>query len=132
MDAYNDSKLNLILFSTELQRRLAASGSPVRSVIAHPGIAPTNLARHSAAGKVTAALRFLFNDAGHGALPSLFAATQDIPGNSYVGLGGFGRLKGHPRIRRPAATGLDTATASRLWALTARLTGTGSQLPAVT
>jgi NAD(P)-dependent dehydrogenase (short-subunit alcohol dehydrogenase family) len=125
MDAYNDSKLNLVLFSTELQRRLTASGSPVRSVVAHPGIAATNLARHSAAGKVTSALRFLFNDAEHGALPSLFAATQDIPGNSYVGPSGFGSLKGHPRIRRPAAAGLDTATASRLWTLTARLTGTG-------
>ena len=125
MDAYNDTKLNLILFSTELQRRLTASGSPVRSVVAHPGIAATNLARHSAAGKVTSALRFLFNDAEHGALPSLFAATQDIPGNSYVGPSGFGSLKGHPRIRRPAAAGLDTATASRLWTLTARLTGTG-------
>jgi NAD(P)-dependent dehydrogenase (short-subunit alcohol dehydrogenase family) len=125
MDAYNDSKLNLVLFSTELQRRLTASGSPVRSVVAHPGIAATNLARHSAAGKVTSALRFLFNDAEHGALPSLFAATQDIPGNSYVGPSGFGSLKGHPRIRRPAAAGLDTATAARLWTLTARLTGTG-------
>ena len=125
MDAYNDSKLNLVLFSTELQRRLTASGSPVRSVVAHPGIAATNLAGHSAAGKVTSALRFLFNDAEHGALPSLFAATQDIPGNSYVGPGGFGSLKGHPRIRRPAAAGLDTATAARLWTLTARLTGTG-------
>jgi NAD(P)-dependent dehydrogenase (short-subunit alcohol dehydrogenase family) len=125
MDAYNDSKLNLVLFSTELQRRLTASGSPVRSVVAHPGIAATNLAGHSAAGKVTSALRFLFNDAEHGALPSLFAATQDIPGNSYVGPSGFGSLKGHPRIRRPAAAGLDTATAARLWTLTARLTGTG-------
>lgn len=113
MDAYNDSKLNLVLFSTELQRRLAASGSPVRSVIAHPGIASTNLAGHSAAGKVTAALRFLFNDAEHGALPSLFAATQDIPGNSYVGPSGFGSLKGHPRIRRPAAAGLDTTRRAR-------------------
>jgi hypothetical protein len=42
-----------------------------------------------------------------------------------VGPSGFGSLKGHPRIRRPAAAGLDTATAARLWTLTARLTGTG-------
>ncbi|MFE9097268.1 SDR family NAD(P)-dependent oxidoreductase [Streptomyces sp. NPDC007264] len=128
--AYNDSKLNLMLFSTELQRRLAASGSPARSLIAHPGIAATNLASRSAAGKVTRVLGFLFNDAEHGALPSLYAATQDLPGNSYVGPSGPGGLKGHPEVRRPAAAALDPSAAARLWALTARLTGTGADLPA--
>ncbi|MEU1629802.1 SDR family NAD(P)-dependent oxidoreductase [Streptomyces sp. NPDC020096] len=131
LDAYNDSKLNLILFSTELQRRLSASGSPVKSLIAHPGIASTNLARHSSSGKMTRALRFLFNDAEHGALPSLFAATQDIPGNSYVGPNGLGSVKGHPTIRKPAAAALDPTTAARLWTRTAQLTGTATDLPTV-
>lgn len=128
--AYNDSKLNLVLFSAELQRRLTASGSPVRSLVAHPGIATTNLAGHTLAGKVTRALRFLFNDAEHGALPSLYAATQDIPGNAYVGPDRPGGLKGHPVVRTPAAAALDPAAAARLWALTALLTGTGADLPA--
>jgi NAD(P)-dependent dehydrogenase (short-subunit alcohol dehydrogenase family) len=124
-DAYNDSKLALVLFSTELQRRLVASGSSVRSMIAHPGIASTNLALHSTAGKVTAALRFLFNDPEHGALPTLFAATQDIPGNSYVGPDGLASMKGHPKIRKASTAGLDTTTSAELWALTEQLTGTG-------
>lgn len=81
-NAYNDSKLAVVPFSTELQRRLTEAGSPVRSLVAHPGIASTELAAHSAAGKVTHALRWLFNDVDRGALPILFAATQDLPGNA--------------------------------------------------
>lgn len=123
--AYNDSKLNMVLFSTELQRRQTASGSPVRSLIAHPGIATTNLESHSASGKVINALRFLINDAEHGALPTLYAATQDVPPNAYVGPDRHGGMKGHPRIGRPAAAAVDPATAERLWTLTAQLTGTG-------
>jgi len=127
--AYNDSKLNLVLFSTELQRRLAASGSTVRSFVAHPGIAATNLASHTVAGKLTRALGFLFNDAEHGALPSLYAATQDLPGNAYVGPNGPGSLRGYPKIRKPAAAALNPVTAARLWALTAQLTDTGADQP---
>ncbi|WP_329565253.1 hypothetical protein [Streptomyces sp. NBC_01361] len=119
------------MFSTELQWRLTESGSPVRSLIAHPGIAATNLAGHSASGKVARALGFLFNDAELGALPSLYAATQDIPGNAYVGPNGPGSLKGRPKLRKPAAAALDPETATRMCALTALLTGTGAELPVV-
>lgn len=124
LDAYNDSKLDVVLFSFELQRRLAAAGSPVRSIVAHPGIASTNLARHSGSGKLTHALRFLFNDAPTGALSVLCAATQDIPGNSYVGPRGPGSIKGHPALGKPAAAGRDAETARKLWDATVQLTGT--------
>ncbi|AEM84289.1 SDR family NAD(P)-dependent oxidoreductase [Streptomyces violaceusniger] len=130
LNAYYDSKLNIVLFSTELQRRLTVSGSTVKSIVAHPGIASTNLVSHTFSGRVMfGSLRFLLNDAEHGALPSLFAATQDIPGNSYVGPNGPGSVKGYPKIRKPATAGLDPRTAMELWTLTAQLTGTGSQLP---
>jgi len=101
LDAYNDSKLDIILFSLELQGRLDAAGSTVRSIVAHPGIASTNLAGHSGSGKVTNALRFLFNDAPTGALSLLYAATQDIPGNSYVGPRGLGSMKATPHWESP-------------------------------
>ena len=52
MRAYGESKLEVVLFSLELQRRLDAAGSPVRSVLAHPGIATTALAAHSPSGRV--------------------------------------------------------------------------------
>ncbi len=119
--AYEDSKLAEVLFSLELQRRLDAAGSPVRSILAHPGIASTNLARHAASGKVTHALRFLFNDPATGALSILYAATQDVPGNSYIGPRGLASMKGHPALGKAASAGLDADTAQRLWVATETL-----------
>jgi len=125
--AYNGSKLAEVLFSLELQRRLDAAGSPVRSIAAHPGIASTNLARHAASGKVTHALRFLFNDPATGALSILYAATQDVPGNAYIGPRGLASMKGHPAPGEAASAGRDTESAQRLWAATeAFLTATAN------
>lgn len=124
MAAYRDSKLALVLFSLELQRRLTAAGSPVRSVLAHPGIATTSLAAHSSANIVNR-FSLLLNDPEHGALPLLYAATQDLPGNAYVGPDGLGGVKGHPAVRKAAKAGLDQARAAELWRITAQLTGIG-------
>ncbi|MDH6120858.1 NAD(P)-dependent dehydrogenase (short-subunit alcohol dehydrogenase family) [Kitasatospora sp. GAS204A] len=125
MDAYSDSKLDLLLFSLELQRRLTEAGSPVRSMVAHPGIATTSLASRSAANRINK-FRFFLNDPEHGALPTLFAATQDLPGNSYIGPDGPGGIKGHPKVGRPSRAARDTEAAGRLWAATALLTGTAA------
>jgi NAD(P)-dependent dehydrogenase (short-subunit alcohol dehydrogenase family) len=122
MQAYCDSKLAVVLFSLELQRRLTAAGRPVRSVLAHPGIATTTLAAHSSANRINR-LRFLLNDPEHGALPTLYAATQDVPANAYVGPDGLGSIKGYPVVRRPSKAGLDAEVARQLWAATAALTG---------
>ena len=121
MNAYTDSKLDITLFSLELQRRLAASGSPVRSIVAHPGIATTNLTAHRGPG----INRFgaLLNDPEHGALPLLFAATEDVPGNSYVGPDGLGSIKGHPVVRKASKAARDADVAAKLWTATAELTG---------
>ncbi len=125
MQAYEDSKLAQVLFSFELQRRLTASGSAVRSLLAHPGIARTSLVDHSWS-RVVMWLGPLLNDVEHAALPTLFAATQDLPGNTYVGPDGPLGVKGHPAVGRPAAKGLDAATARDLWAATEALTGVRS------
>jgi NAD(P)-dependent dehydrogenase (short-subunit alcohol dehydrogenase family) len=114
MEAYNDSKLQVVLFSLELQRRLTASRSSVRSVLAHPGIATTTLAANSPSNAINR-LSFLLNDPEHGALPILFAATQDLAGNSYVGPNGLGSIKGHPAVRKPGKAGLDETAAAGLW-----------------
>jgi len=125
MRAYSESKLEIVLFSLELQRRLEASGSPVRSVLAHPGIATTALAAHSPAGRINS-LKFLLNDPERGALPTLFAASQDVPGDAYVGPDGPGSIRGYPTIRKPGRAGLDAIAARQLWDATARLTGVGA------
>ncbi len=124
MGAYEASKLAVVLFSLELQQRLDASNSAVRSVLAHPGIARTALAAHSKSNIINR-LTFLTNDVEHGALPILYAATQDVEGNAYVGPDGFASLKGYPTVRKPSKAGLDPDMARRLWTATAALTGAG-------
>lgn len=122
MRAYEASKLAVVLFSLELQRRLTAAGRPVRSVLASPGIARTALAAHSRSNVINR-LTFLTNDPERGALSLLYAATQDVPGNSYVGPDGLGGLRGFPAVRRQSRAGLDAALAGRLWDTTAALVG---------
>ena len=123
--AYCDSKLDVTLFALELNRRLAASGSRVRSLVAHPGIATTNLVSHVGGfpGFMNRAMRFMVNDAERGALPTLYAASQDIPGGSYVGPDGVGGIKGYPEIGKPSRTASDPEAARALWAAAAELTG---------
>ncbi|AEM82831.1 SDR family NAD(P)-dependent oxidoreductase [Streptomyces violaceusniger] len=122
MGAYEASKLAVVLFSLELQRRLTAAGSPVRSVLASPGIARTSLAAHSRSNVINR-FTFLTNDAERGALSLLYAATQDVPGNSYVGPDCLGGLRGDPAVRQQGKAGLDEAMAGRLWDATADLVG---------
>ena len=122
---YEASKLAVVLFSLELQRRLTAGGSHVRSVVAHPGVARTGLVTHSPLGLVNR-LPFLVQDVERGALPLLYATTQDVPGNAYVGPDGLFSFTGYPLIRKPGRAGRDPARARELWHATAALTGAGA------
>ncbi|WP_250005895.1 SDR family NAD(P)-dependent oxidoreductase [Actinoplanes sp. M2I2] len=119
---YESSKLAVVLFSLELQRRLTATGSRLRSVIAHPGVARTGLVTHSKLNIVNR-LPFLVQDVEQGALPLMYAATQDIPGNAYVGPDGLFSFTGYPVIREPGRAGQDPAVARELWQATATLVG---------
>ncbi|WP_156686566.1 oxidoreductase [Mycobacterium sp. Marseille-P9652] len=124
--AYSQSKLANLLFTGELQRRLDAAGSPLRSLAAHPGYSHTNL--QGASGKrlsdavVSAATRVIATDADYGARQTLYAASQDLPGDTFVGprFGYVGRTQPVGRSRRAK----DPATAAALWDLSERLTGT--------
>ena len=120
MRVYEASKLAVVLFSLELQRRLTAAGSQVRSVLASPGIARTGLAAHSRSNIINR-FTFLTNDPERGALSPLYAATQDVPGNSYIGPDGLGGLRGFPAVGQQGKAGLDQALASRLWDATTEL-----------
>jgi NAD(P)-dependent dehydrogenase (short-subunit alcohol dehydrogenase family) len=121
---YESSKLAVVLFSLELQRRLTAAGSRLRSIVAHPGVARTGLVSHSKLNIVNR-LPFLVQDAEHGALPLLYAATQDLPGNAYVGPDGLFSFTGYPAVRKPSRAGQDPAVAEKLWRATEALTGSG-------
>jgi NAD(P)-dependent dehydrogenase (short-subunit alcohol dehydrogenase family) len=127
MTAYRDSKLANLLFTLELQRRLSESARKVRAVAAHPGIARTNLVAHvgGVSGLVNSLSQRLCNDAVKGALPALYAATQDIPGGSYVGPNGIAHLRGYPVIHGTSKRAKDIEMARKLWDVSAELTKTG-------
>jgi NAD(P)-dependent dehydrogenase (short-subunit alcohol dehydrogenase family) len=125
--AYGQSKLANLLFTAELQRRLTAAGSEVLATAAHPGYASTNLQFHSqrrwldvlsAAGN-----RLLAQDENGGALPTLYAAVADIPGNSFAGPGGFMEQRGAPMLVGRSNAAKDMDVARRLWDVSEELTG---------
>jgi hypothetical protein len=117
----------------ELQRRLAASGSPVRAAAAHPGYASTALQGRTGnpIQHVLMAIgnRIIAQSAEQGSWPTLYAATQDIPGGSYVGPDGPGESRGHPTLVSPNAAARDAETARKLWELSERLTGVTYEFP---
>ncbi|PPF78616.1 short-chain dehydrogenase [Subtercola sp. Z020] len=131
--AYGQSKLADLMFAYELHRRLKASGSAVRSLAAHPGLARTELHTHtdSVQSALIAALTGLGQNAQMGALPVLYAATApDAAGGDYFGPGGPGEVRGYPRpaLSTPAARNLSTA--ADLWAMAEELTGVSFLSPA--
>jgi NAD(P)-dependent dehydrogenase (short-subunit alcohol dehydrogenase family) len=125
--AYAQSKLANLLFVAELQRRLTATGSRLRATAAHPGYTATGIQ-----GGTGSPLFNRIGDLGNalygmkpsqGALPVLFAATMDIPGNSYVGPSGFRELVGWPAMVGRTAAASDPDLAKALWARSEKLTG---------
>jgi len=130
--AYGQSKLANLLFTKELQRRLAAKGAPVISVACHPGYAATNL---QAAGPRMAGSSFMESiselgnrlfaqSAAMGALPTLYAATApDVQGGDYIGPDGFAQNWGYPKKVQSNQTSNDPAAARQLWEISERLTG---------
>jgi NAD(P)-dependent dehydrogenase (short-subunit alcohol dehydrogenase family) len=125
--AYGQAKLANVLFMSELQRRLDESGSSVRAVGAHPGWASTNLQSGSGNRAEDALMsvgnRLFAQTPDMGAEPTLFAATQDIPGDSYVGPDGRFEMRGHPTLVSRSKAAMDEQTARELWTLSERLTG---------
>jgi len=125
--AYGQSKLANLLFTSELQRRLAEAGSDVRAVAAHPGYAATNLQSHT--GNVFQHVgmwignKLIAQSDEQGAWPTLYAATQDIPGNSYVGPDGFQEGRGHPTLVGRSDAASDSDVARQLWERSEELTG---------
>lgn len=123
--AYGQSKLANLLFTSELQRRLDAVSSPLRALAAHPGYSHTNLQGHTGrklGDAFMSASARMATDSDFGARQTLYAASQDLPGNTYIGprFGILGRTQ--PVGRNRQARNETTATA--LWELSEQLTGT--------
>jgi NAD(P)-dependent dehydrogenase (short-subunit alcohol dehydrogenase family) len=126
--AYNDSKLANLLFTAELQRRLTAAGSGVLANAAHPGLVATSIYHHDGPRRPAdllwaVAIRLLAQDADRGALPVLYAAVADVPGNSFAGPSHLAHMRGAPELIGRSAAAQDTELARRLWAVSEELTG---------
>jgi NAD(P)-dependent dehydrogenase (short-subunit alcohol dehydrogenase family) len=134
--AYGQSKLANLLFTSELQRRLTAAGSTVLANAAHPGYAATNL-QFQSGRRIMDVLsrignRVIAQDEDGGALPTLYAATADVPGDSFAGPGGFMEQRGAPKPVGRTDAAKDTEVARRLWDVSEELTGVRFPLGAVT
>ncbi len=124
--AYGQSKLANLLFTGELQRRLTAAGSTVRAHAAHPGYSATNLQGHTGNPIGTplwlAANKLAGTSAEYGANPTLYAASQELPPNSFIGPKYLARGPIGPVGRSPLAR--NDKTARELWLLSEELTET--------
>ena len=127
--AYSQSKLAMLMFALELQRRSDAAGWGVMSNAAHPGFARTDLIANGPGangllGLLSKLLQpFISQSAAAGALPTLFAATSpEAKPAGYYGPNGFFELKGPPAAAKIMPQANDAAAAARLWDVSAALT----------
>ena len=138
--AYAQSKLANLLFAYELQRRADHAGLPLKSTAAHPGYAATNLqTRGPEAGGVLTRIEDAFMAVANrvvaqsdemGALPTLYAAVEELPGGTYVGPDGFQEQRGHPTRVGSTSASKDREAARRLWQVSEELTGVQYDLTA--
>jgi NAD(P)-dependent dehydrogenase (short-subunit alcohol dehydrogenase family) len=125
--AYGQAKLANLLFTYELQRRLAAAKAATIAAAAHPGGSSTELFRY-----VPSVLRpvanllvpLVFQSPAMGALPTLRAATDPaVRGGQYYGPDGFSQTRGHPTVVSSSAQSHDQDLQRRLWTVSEELTG---------
>ncbi len=126
--AYQRSKLANAAFAIELDRRLRAAGSPVKSVFAHPGYSATNLQSTGPTGLMKQVLKvgnaLLAQSAEAGTRPQLYAATApDVEGGEFFGPDGFREARGHPKRVRATSRARDPELGRRLWEVSEELTG---------
>jgi NAD(P)-dependent dehydrogenase (short-subunit alcohol dehydrogenase family) len=124
--AYGQSKLANLMFTYELQRRLAPHRTTI-AVAAHPGGSNTELDRNLPA-PLRAVSRMLSplvgQSAAMGALPILRAATDpDVRGGQYYGPDSLHETRGHPTLVQSSAQSHDADLQRRLWAVSEQLTG---------
>jgi NAD(P)-dependent dehydrogenase (short-subunit alcohol dehydrogenase family) len=121
--AYGQSKLANLMFTSELARRLEASGSPVRVTAAHPGGSATDLQRNTWFFR-TVVNRWLASKPSDGALPTLRAAVDpEAASGSYWGPGGAFGMRGPPVEVRIPERAKEEGVARRLWEVSEELTG---------
>ncbi len=131
LGSYAQSKLAVMLWGLELDRRLRAAGSPVVAQLTHPGWVASNLSHVGDSPLMSVAHKAvklvadrLANDIDEGAAPTLYCISEPLPPGSYVGVSGRFGLRGGPVLigRSPVAGDYDAA--ARLVAFAEHETGT--------
>jgi NAD(P)-dependent dehydrogenase (short-subunit alcohol dehydrogenase family) len=127
--AYQQSKLANLVFGLELERRLRARSAKNMSVIAHPGVAVTNIVSNGMGSGLRGRLvglvfPFVGQSDDRGSWPILYAATSpDVHGGGYYGPNGIAEIKGTPVEIRPKPHALEPEAGKRLWEASETLTG---------
>ncbi len=129
--AYARSKMAVMLWGLELDRRLRAAKSPVSTYLTHPGWVASNLSNVSDTPVMSAfhkvvqtAASVLANDLDAGAAPTLYCITEPIPPGSYVGIDGVRGLKGGPVLSGRSAAACDYDLAAEMVRFAEKETGT--------
>ena len=133
---YAQSKLAMLMFGLELDRRSRANDWGLTSVVAHPGVARTGLIANGplVGSRIGRSLHrwlvrpliepLVTHSQAAGALPILMAAaTPDIVPGTYLGPTKMREIKGPPGLAIPAEQALDTETAAQLWQASEQMTG---------
>jgi NAD(P)-dependent dehydrogenase (short-subunit alcohol dehydrogenase family) len=135
--SYSRSKLAVMTFAFELDRRLHDAGHELRSIVAHPGFAVDELTPERTGVTPPNQIGLLARQAWSaiaqgkdaGATPIVMAAADEyLRGGEYVGPAGWQQLKGRPRVTRAKAWSRDRAVAARLWSISETLTATSIAL----
>jgi NAD(P)-dependent dehydrogenase (short-subunit alcohol dehydrogenase family) len=131
LGSYARSKLAVMLWGLELDRRLRAAGSPLVTQLTHPGWVASNLSHlsdsplMSLSHKAVKAVADRFgNDIDEGAAPTLFCISEPVPPGSYVGVSGRFGLRGAPALIGRTVLASDYDVAARLVAFAEKETGT--------
>lgn len=131
MGSYARSKLAVMLWGLDLDRRLRAAGSPVVSQLTHPGWVASNLSHVSDSPLMSVAHKVvktvadrLANDIHEGAAPTLYCISEPIPPGSYVGVSGRMGLRGGPVLIGRSELACDYDAAAQLVEFAEKETGT--------
>ncbi|MGA9674162.1 MAG: SDR family NAD(P)-dependent oxidoreductase [Mycobacterium sp.] len=136
LGAYAQSKLAVMLWGLELDRRLRAAGSPVVTQLTHPGWVASNLSQLSDSPLMSLAHKTvkvvadrLANDIDEGAAPTLYCISEPVPPGSYIGVSGRFGLRGGPALIGRSVVACDYDAAARLVAFAEGETGTTLNVP---
>jgi NAD(P)-dependent dehydrogenase (short-subunit alcohol dehydrogenase family) len=138
MQAYGQSKLAVLMFARELDKRSREAGWGIVSTAAHPGLTKTNLQISGPShGRTRPSVMeqlyklswrltpFLWQEVDEGILPALYAAAApEAEGGAFYGPRGiYETAGGGVKLAKVPARALDDADCRRLWELSQQLTG---------